>query len=192
MQRRLGQALARTASQGRPRGPRAAGFLTGSTAFRCTCLRRDAQIQARQERWAKGTLGLRGSSAGWVPAAVGAVGPLGARNGTPRPSQGAPLLAGGGSPWGTGSIPGDWSRLGQGSGDCFARPRVFSQALLDQETAPEHPDCARSLLDPSFPPQPNSLSFLCCRHHGRLSLPSAQTCPRIWFCTCSSCCPACL
>lgn len=54
------------APERRPRGPRAAGVLTGCTVFRRTWIQRDAQIQARQERWAKGALGPWGDLRGLV------------------------------------------------------------------------------------------------------------------------------
>ena len=131
-QRRLGQARARAAHDGRPRGPSAAEVLIGSTVFRRTWLQRDAQIQARQERWAKGVLGPGEEFAGWLSPAVGAS----------RGKHGG----------------GGWSRVGSGSGDCFARPPEFLQGRLVGEqplNTQAAPDLALAHL---FLPQPICLS----------------------------------
>lgn len=184
LQRRLGQALARTAPEGLPRGPRAAGVLTGRTAFRCTCLRRDAQVQARQERWAKG----RGDSGErrWLGAGCdGGRRTFGGAEWDPQTFSGS-FAASGGSTWGRGASQGAGALLGQGSGD-----RVAGSSVLPRPAGPGNgfraPSCARSLPGPPFPPQPTSLRCPRCRHPGRLSLPSARTCSRTWFCG-----PACL
>lgn len=60
---RSGQAHARGSPERLPRSPCAARVLTGRLVFRRTCLQSDAEIQAGQERWARGTsvLGATGT-----------------------------------------------------------------------------------------------------------------------------------
>lgn len=119
----------------------------------------------RDKKGGQRGVGTKGSPAGWVPAAMGAGGPLGARSGTPRPSRGASLLVAR-EHLGTGSLPGRWSLAGAGERRPCCRLEHPPEACWAGKRLPS----ARSLPGPPFPPQPTSLRCPRCRHPGRLSL----------------------